>query len=550
MSSIKPIRPFRWGTSAWGTKNCCTGGELFAWGLIATAILFATGSRAAFAQTPAAKKTKRPNVLFIAIDDLNNHLGAYGHPVQTPNIDRLAARGVRFDRAYCQYPLCNPSRTSLLSGKRPRTTGVDDNNTSPRTNLGDAPFLPEHFRANGYTTVRGGKISHNTFEDSVVWDVSESAVLFSPESVSHFEALWNDGDKDAFRKDFVFNLILKKYVKDAARNNASPSREGHIVPGWPDQKIFWYVGTTHYQALESNGDEEPDHQTAMQLVKVIEESQDKPFFIGAGFYRPHLPWVAPKEYFDRHPVAQIKLPFSEPNDRKDIPAIAIPPLSLLGSNPQTDAEAKNAIQAYHASISFVDTQVGLLIDALDRSNQADKTIIVLFGDHGYHLGEHGGFWHKVSLFEESARVPLIVVAPGKKQGVASDRLVELVDIYPTLTELAGIPAPPGLDGESFAPLLNDPSLSWKKAAFTEVLRQGQGDVRGRSVRTDRFRYTEWGNGQKAELYDHLVDPNEQTNLARDPSFATERAELHEVIRTHWPEQPSPTGTFVTRTAAK
>ena len=330
--------------------------------------------------------------------------------MHTPNIDRLASRGVRFDRAYCQYPLCNPSRTSLLSGRRPQHTGVDDNNTSPRTNLGNVPFLPEHFRANGYTTIRVGKISHNTFEDSVQWDVSRSAVLFSPDTVNHFETLWNGSDKESFRKDYVFQLILKKYVKDAKQNDASPTREGHIVPGWSLEQIFWYVGTPHIQAIPSDGEEEPDHQTAKQLVDLIEQHQGKPFFMGAGFYRPHLPWVAPKEYFDRHPIAQINLPYCKPDDRKDIPSIAIPPLSLLGSNPKSEDETKQAIQAYHASISFVDAQVGLLLDCFDRLHLADNTIIVLFGDHGYHLGEHGGFWHKVSLFEESARIPLIVVS--------------------------------------------------------------------------------------------------------------------------------------------
>lgn len=426
---------------------------------------------APLAASALAQRGSRPNVLFIAVDDLNNRLGCYGDPVvKTPNIDRLAKRGVRFDRAYCNYPVCNASRTSLLSGLRPDKTKVLDNRTPPRTTLKDAVFLPEYFHQHGYFTARVGKIAHGLFEDSVSWDISESA----------------------------------RGRSNPANQKARKKRAG----GGDESGALTWVMT-------DNPDEaEPDGRTARRIVELMDQAKDKPFFLGAGFHKPHLPWVAPKKYFDLYSTDRIKLPDTPADDLDDIPPIAL--THREQEKRMTDLERKKAILAYHAATSFMDAQVGVLLDALDRKNLWDNTIVLLFGDHGWHLNEHLGLWRKMTVFEESARAPLIIAAPGKKRGESCPRLVEWVDFYPTLTGLCGLPQKPGLDGESVAPLLQNPQRKWKKAAYTIVQHQG---VIGRSVRTDRFRYTEWGGPGVAELYDHEMDPKEYRNLAKDPKHA-------------------------------
>lgn len=413
----------------------------------------------------------RRNVLFIAVDDLNTRLACYGDPVvKTPNIDRLAARGVRFERAYCQYPLCNPSRTSLLSGRRPDTTKILDNRTPPRTALGDVVFLPEYFKKHGYFTGRVGKIAHGAYEDALTWDVSES-VAGRP--------------------------LAQRAQKKAAQKAAGAEAEGGI-------KLSW--------TKTNNADsEEPDGRTALRIVELMEQNKDRPFFLGAGFHKPHLPWIAPKKYFDMYPPDKIQLPATPGNDRDDIPPIAL--TRTAGDELLTDADRRQAIAAYHACTSFTDAQIGVLFAAMDRLKLWDNTVVMLFGDHGWHLNEHHGLWRKMTVFEESAHAPLIVAAPGAKAGAACPRFVEFVDMYPTLAELCRLPAPAGVEGLSFAPLLQDPQRSWKKAAFTVVKHQ---QVIGRSVRTERYRYTEWGSEKVAELYDHEVDRFEYTNLAGAP----------------------------------
>ena len=508
---------------------------------------------------PAAKD--RPNVLFIVADDLNTHLAAYGAPVKTPNIDRLASRGVVFERAYCQYPVCNASRASFLSGRRPQTTGVLDTWTPPRVKVGQVPFLPEHFKANGYYTARVGKVSHNTFEDSVKWDHSQTVPLLSPETHAHFSELWENGEKEAYKKDRIFNSILSQVVRAQLRNGPPPKRDTALFTSWAPNKLFWYMMTDHVHEREGEADSEPDHQAAVQLAGLIDEHKDKPFFIGAGFYRPHLPWVAPKKYFDLYPLDSIKLPPQVAKDWDDVPPVALSPIGILESNPQNEEQARKSIQAYYASVSYTDAQVGILLDALERNGLLDKTIVVLTGDHGYHLGEHN-LWHKLSLFEESVRVPLIVSAPGKKKGVRSNRLVELVDIYPTLAELAGLAPPEGLEGTSLSPWLDNPDAPGKKAAYSEVLRAGQAgliqillesgrlheplppgslskdDSPGRSVRTERYRYTQWGDNETAELYDHETDPHEFVNLIKDPSHKEVVAELKKLLEAQWKVAPA------------
>ncbi len=438
----------------------------------------------------SGQNARNTNVLFIAVDDLNTRLGCFGDPVaKTPNIDRLAARAVRFERAYCQYPLCNPSRTSLLSGKRPDTTRVLDNRTPPRTYLGDVVFLPEYFRKNGYFTARVGKIAHGLFEDAVTWDISESSAG-RPAAGALREVRRNAEKKQ------------KKAAPDAP--------EGGV-------KLSW--------TMTDNADAaEPDGRTALRIIELMEQNKGRPFFLGAGFHKPHLPWVAPKKYFDMYPAEKIKLPDTPPNDRDDIPPIAL--TRTAGDDSMTERERRQAIAAYHAATTFMDAQVGLLLDALDRLKLWDNTVVVLFGDHGWHLNEHLGLWRKMTVFEESAHAPLMVAAPGLRGGRASPRFVEFVDIYPSLAELCGLPDPPGMEGLSFVPLLKDPQRAWKKAAFTVVL---HGKTLGRSVRTDRYRYTEWGDEKVAELYDHETDAYEFTNLAGQAKAARAQSDLKKLL---------------------
>ena len=275
------------------------------------------------------------------------------------------------------------------------------------------------------------------------------------------------------------------------------------------------------------------------IVRLMEQAAggDKPFFIAAGFTKPHLPWVAPKKYFDLYDPIKIQIPQAPAGDRKDIPPLAL--TRTISAEKFSDAQKREAIAAYHAATSFMDAQVGLLLDAMDRLRLWDNTVVVFWSDHGFHLGEHEGLWRKMTLFEESTRVPLLVYAPGKRAGVASPRLVELIDLYPTLTALAGLQAPQGLEGTSFVPLLSDPMRPWKRAAFTIVAR-GRG--MGRTVRTDRYRYTEWDEGREGvELYDHQIDPREYTNLANDPKHGKTVAVLKQLLHQGWQAAAPPAG---------
>jgi iduronate 2-sulfatase len=279
----------------------------------------------------------------------------------------------------------------------------------------------------------------------------------------------------------------------------------------------------------NNKDEdEPDGHTARRIAQLMEQHKDKPFFLGAGFHKPHLPWVAPKKYFDLYPPEKIHLPDTPLNDRDDIPPIAL--THTAGDDEMTDLDKKKAIAAYHATTSFMDAQLGFLLDTMDRLKLWENTIVLMFGDHGWHLDDHLGLWRKMTVFEEAAHAPLIFAAPGMQAGVACPRLVEFVDIYPTLTELCGLPAPQPADGLSFVPLLRDPQRPWKKAAFTTVV---HGKVMGRSVRTDRYRYTEWGDGNTAELYDHEVDMHEFTNLAFGGKDSRAKQELSAILHEGW-----------------
>ncbi len=483
--------------------------------LTAALALVSLSGVAAQQSPPSGKQPARKlNVLFIAADDLNTSLSTYGDAIaKSPNLDRLAKRGVKFDRAYCQYPLCSPSRTSLLSGRRPETTRIFNNNTDPRTNLKDVVMLPEYFKQHGYFTARIGKIPHDTYNAAVTWDVSEDAdpsPYFVPDED---EAEVHDRTKppDAERTTYRGRTGLSR---DALLKQLKPGDEGGVPLTW--------------RATKTNDQDEPDGNTARRVARLLEANKDKPFFIAAGFHKPHLPWIAPKKYFDLYPQSKMPLAYAPANDRDDIPAPALTHHS--GDDVLTDAQRRQAFAAYHAATSLMDAAVGYLLDTLDRLKLNDNTIIVFIGDHGFHLGEHGGLWRKLTLFEECARAPLIVVAPKKQAGVVSQSLVEFVDIYPTLAELCGLPAPTGQEGASFAPLLDDPKQAWKKAAFTSLARR---NAFGRSVRTERYRYTEWGDEKMAELYDHHTDPHEYTNLVNDPKSAQVLAEMRQLLKDGW-----------------
>ncbi|MBK8312501.1 MAG: sulfatase [Acidobacteria bacterium] len=468
----------------------------------------------ALQRTVAQPQTKKLNVLFIVADDLNTSLSTYGDAItKSPNLDRLAKRGVKFDRAYCQYPLCSPSRTSFLSGRRPETTRIYNNATDPRTNLKDVVMLPEYFKQHGYFTARIGKIPHDTYNSLVSWDVSEDAdpsAYFVPDEDGS-EVADRTKPPDAERMNYRGRTGLSR---DALLKQLKPGDEGGVPLTW--------------RATNTKDEDEPDGNTARRVAKLLEANQDKPFFIAAGFHKPHLPWIAPKKYFDLYPQARMPLPATPANDRADIPAPALTHHS--GDEVLTDAQRRQAIAAYHAATSLMDAGVGILLDTLDRLKLSDNTIIVFIGDHGFHLGEHGGLWRKLTLFEECARTPLIVVAPKKRANVVSPRLVEFVDIYPTLAELCGLPAPVGVEGLSFARLLDNPKQAWKKAAFTTLARR---NLMGRSVRTERYRYTEWGDEMTAELYDHQTDPHEFTNLVNDPKAAPVLAEMRKTLKEGW-----------------
>ena len=447
------------------------------------------------AEPAQAQQERRPNVVVIMADDLNNDMGTYGHPlVKTPNIDRLASRGVRFDRAYTQFPLCSPSRVSLMTGLRPDTTGVHDLVTDFRKVLPDVLTLPQMFRRNGYLTVRVGKIYHygnpgqigtSGLDDPASWDV-----FVNPRGI----------DKD--EEPLLTNLTPARQLGSALAYYASPA---------PDEA-------------------HTDGKVAAETIALLEKHTDRPFFIGAGFYRPHCPFIAPRKYFDLYPVDGIAAPGLRPEQLTGVPTPA-----WFTNPPHWDVAEegqREVIRAYYASITFLDANVGKILDALDRLRLADHTIVVFISDHGYHLGERGQ-WMKQTLFERSARAPLIVAGPGvTARGRASSRIVEFVDVYPTLAGLSGVSSPPGLPGRSLVPLLKNPRASWDKPALTQVRRGGPKEFfMGYSVRTEKWRYTEWDHGKRGtELYDEAEDPQEVRNLAADPRYRNVVREMQRLLR--------------------
>ncbi len=423
---------------------------------------------------------RRPNVLLVIVDDLRDSIGAYGDRVaRTPHFDAFAAGALRFEHAYAQYPVCNPSRISLLTGLRPETFGIFDNKTPYRKKIPEALTLPRHFRRAGYHTVKIGKVFHDgpAFDDPEAWD--EASV---PGGVAGYDV--GEG------RQLLASLPWCRWVASDA----------------PDE---------HH----------PDGQAATEALRVLERRKagDPPLFLAVGFRRPHDPFIAPRAYFGLYPLDRL----APPTDRHG-PA-ADPPSAIPSANrfPFDDRDRREFMRAYYAGVSFTDAQLGRVLGALDRLGMADNTVVVVTSDHGYHLGERG-WWNKDTLFELATRVPLMVRIPGMKTGGRTTRrLVELVDIFPTLTDLAGLQAPPGLEGRSFGPLLAAPDLPWKNAATSVVSR---GAFLGRTVRTERYRYTEWDEGRHGvELYDHDHDPAERHNVASDIHHVRARLALRALL---------------------
>jgi uncharacterized sulfatase len=367
--------------------------------------------------------------------------------------------------------------------------------------LPDAVTLPQLFKNHGYHTARVGKIYHYGNPGQIGTDG-----LDDPES-------WTERFNPKGRDKAEEHLIINHTPKRGLGSSLS------------------------FLRAEGTDEEQTDGIVATESIRLLETHRGQPFFIAAGFYRPHCPYIAPKKYFELYPIEQVTIP-AGPWDY----LTNVPPAALSSTQPRpwfgvTQLQAREALQAYWATITFVDAQVGRLLDALDRLKLADNTIVVFWSDHGYHTGEHG-LWMKQSTFENSARVPLIVAAPSaRRKGVACGRTVELLDLYPTLADLCGLPAPAGIEGRSLRPLLDDPAAPWDKPAFTQVWR---GTFPGHSVRTERYRYIEWDNGRKgAQLYDYTADPEENHNLIADPAHAKTVAELRGLVRAHWANEYRP-----------
>ncbi len=422
----------------------------------------------------------RPNVLFMAIDDLNDWVGCLGgHPdIKTPNLDRLAGRGVLFTNAHCSAPACNPSRASLMTGILPSTSGVYHNPDPWRESpvLKNAVTIPQHFMAHGYSAVGGGKIYHGGFPDPPSW---------------------------------------QDYFPSQQKNKPDdPEPANRPVNGIPNTAHFdWGPVDVPDEAMG-------DRKVAAWAIKQLQKKHDKPFFLGCGFFRPHLPWYVPTKYFDMYPPDKITLPHVNEDDLDDVP-----PIGRKMAKPEGDHKKvveynqwRKAVQGYLASISFVDTCVGRVIDALDGSAYADNTIVILWSDHGWHLGEKL-HWRKFSLWEEATHNVLMVVAPGvTRPGQRCSRPVTMLDIYPTLIELCNLAPKKELQGRSFLPLLKNPQAEWDRPALTTHGRDNH------SMRSERFRYIRYSDGTE-ELYDHEQDELEWTNLASDPNYAEVKKQL-------------------------
>jgi iduronate 2-sulfatase len=464
-------------------------------------------------QSPASKPDRRKNVLFIISDDLNCFLGCYSDPrAKTPNIDRLATKGMRFERSYCTFPLCGPSRNSMLTGLYPNSSGILQNAQIFRQTIPSHISLPQAFRQAGYFAARIGKLYH--------YNVPKSIGTNGHDDPGSWEMELNPAGVDRLEEEPYITTLTPGQFGGTLSWYASPKSDEHHTDGIMAADAQW-------------------------VLQRCADQPERPFFLAVGFFRPHTPYVAPQiPYFGYYPKDKMPLVAGVAEDQADLPS------SALGSYKKeqdklTDDLRQQCIQAYYASISFMDTQVGKIVDTLESLGLADDTIIVFTSDHGYHMGEHG-LWQKMSLFEESSRVPMLIVAPGVTQpGSVAATPVSQVDLYPTLTELCGIAAPKSLQGQSLVPILADPTAAGRGWALSQVTRGGGraratigtdvasdgGKHFGYSLRTDRWRYTQWDDGNRGhELYDHDADPRELTNLADRPEYSDTVTRLAHELR--------------------
>jgi arylsulfatase A-like enzyme len=435
--------------------------------------------RLAFGAEPAAKPdAPKPNVLFMAVDDLNDWIGCLGgHPdTKTPNLDRLAKRGVLFTNAHCPAPLCNASRAALMTGIRPSTSGVYYNRQPWRPVMKDAVTLPQHFMAHGYGVTGGGKIYHGSFPDPPSWHA---------------------------------------YFPDQQRNKPPDP-----VP--PNRPLNGIPQTAHFDwgPIDARDEDMGDSKVAQWACRQLARKHDRPFFLGVGMFRPHLPWYVPRKYFDMFPPEKVALPKVKKTDLDDVPEIGRRMARPQGDHARVTRTNNwhKAVSGYLASIAFADACLGRVLDALDAGPYAKNTVVVLWGDHGWHLGEKL-HWRKFALWEEATHCPLMIAAPGvTAAGGVCPRPVNLLDIYPTLVDLCGLRANEALEGVSLLPLLKDPKAKWDRPALTTYGRNNH------SVRSERWRYIRYRDGSE-ELYDHGSDEMEWTNVAAEPKCADVKKDL-------------------------
>lgn len=508
------------------------------------------------------RETSRPNVLLITVDDLRPALGCYGNRmVKTPNIDRLASQGMVFQRAYCQDSVCSPSRTSMLTGLRPDSTKIFDNSTHFRVYHPDLVTLPQQFKNHGYHTCSMGKVFHSQWDHAYcgrALDDPPSWIepAWFPDVVRYY--FTEEGERvarDIFARTAGCQLHQGGFcihhrlmdLKDLSQVDPSGGRYddwvNHFVigkiteaPDVPDNLLY-------------------DGQVAAHAIEQLRRIQNQPFFLAVGFIKPHTPYVAPKKYWDLYDPEQIE-PADNPFAPQGAPSFALPESQdhdvYVGTpldRPVDEDLARHLIHGYFACVSYIDAQVGRLLDELDQLGLSDKTIVVFWGDQGYHLGENSR-WGKQTCYEMANRLPLIASVPGMKAAGRETRaLVEAVDIYPALCELANLPLPEHLEGFSFAPLLDDADRPWKSAAFSQFprpvrvsephIRPQPEDLMGYSMRTDRYRYVEWRNVLQpdktvaVELYDHKADPAENLNLVSDSAFTPIVEQLHRQLEAGW-----------------
>jgi len=439
---------------------------------------------------PNPDKQKRYNVLFVAVDDLNDWVGCLGgHPqAKTPNIDRLAKRGVLFEQAYCAAPLCNPSRTAIMTGLNPSTTGIYGNRAWFRDHpkFKDWQTIPQYFRKHGYTAWTGGKVYHRPdgkWSDPIAWD--------------------------------------KQYSKRMGTPPPPPKRHyRHGMRGKFSNRIVQRL--TDWAPIEQTDEETDDWRTAHLAARFLQQEHDGPFFLACGIYRPHLSWYIPKKYFDMHPLEKVQLPPCKEDDLDDVPPMGRAMAGKVFQTIRKHGQWKKAVQGYLAACSFADACVGRVLDALEKSAYRDSTIVVLWGDHGYHLGEKGHF-SKSALWEETTRTPLIICAPGVPAPQRRcKRPVSLVDLYPTLIELCGLPRREDLDGRSLAPLVRNAERDWPYPALITHSPFWYGT--NHAVHSQRYHYIRYRDGGE-ELYDNTADPHGWRNLADDPKHAEAKKKL-------------------------